>query len=384
MAARVGATGDRDRDRRPVSGPRICGWTSCSATPARRATFRDAFTSRGLRIAALNCSAWPLHPAVGDRHVAIIRSTIRLAAELGVTQARDDVRQSGRRPGGTAVNFTWYPWPEESMALLERQWDAAIDAVAGPRCRGRGGRASSARLRAAPAPPRLQRPDLRADARRGRPDHRREPRPVAPVLAGHGSARGRPGARSRRSPRPPQGHRDRRRRRSPSPASSTSARSPIRRDAGLGVPDRRRDPRRGRGGSAFVAALRDVGYDDALSIENEDAEPAAGGIGRAGRRGSCGRSSSGLRAAQTAVRPGPAAGPRRARRDGRPGTRPSPRPAGRRRPRCGRRSGSRGSCSAGGRRSRARAASRGRPAGSGGPCPSRTARSRGTAGSARP
>jgi sugar phosphate isomerase/epimerase len=32
----------------------------------------------------------------------------------------------GDGPGSTAVNFTWYPWPDDSMALLERQWDAAI------------------------------------------------------------------------------------------------------------------------------------------------------------------------------------------------------------------------------------------------------------------
>ena len=49
------------------------------ASPARRASFADAFASRGLRIAALNCSAWPLHPVHGDEHVALIRSTLRLA-----------------------------------------------------------------------------------------------------------------------------------------------------------------------------------------------------------------------------------------------------------------------------------------------------------------
>src|SRR6478735_10783950 len=92
----------------------------------RRRAFRDAFASRGLRIAALNCSAWPLHPAVGERHVAIIRSTIRLAAELGVTKLVTMSGNPGDGATGTAVNFVWYPWPEESMALLERQWDEAI------------------------------------------------------------------------------------------------------------------------------------------------------------------------------------------------------------------------------------------------------------------
>jgi sugar phosphate isomerase/epimerase len=33
----------------------------------------------------------------------------------------------GDGPGSTAVNFTWYPWPDDSMALLDRQWDAALE-----------------------------------------------------------------------------------------------------------------------------------------------------------------------------------------------------------------------------------------------------------------
>jgi len=33
----------------------------------------------------------------------------------------------GDGAGSTAVNFIWYPWPADSMALLERQWAAAID-----------------------------------------------------------------------------------------------------------------------------------------------------------------------------------------------------------------------------------------------------------------
>src|SRR5216117_3615206 len=48
---------------------------------ARRMAFADAFATRGLRIAALNCSAWPLHPVVGSAHEAIIEDTIRLAGE---------------------------------------------------------------------------------------------------------------------------------------------------------------------------------------------------------------------------------------------------------------------------------------------------------------
>ena len=95
---------------------------------AKRSEFAAAFDRRGLRIAALNCSAWPLHPAVGDEHVALIRSTIRLAAELGVTQARLDVGLPGRRTRRHRPSTSpGTPGRRTSVALLERQWATAID-----------------------------------------------------------------------------------------------------------------------------------------------------------------------------------------------------------------------------------------------------------------
>jgi len=65
---------------------------------ARRA-FVDAFDRRGLRIAALNCSAWPLHPVVGDHHTEIIKPTIRLAGQIGVTKIVTIWRDSPRSMG---------------------------------------------------------------------------------------------------------------------------------------------------------------------------------------------------------------------------------------------------------------------------------------------
>jgi sugar phosphate isomerase/epimerase len=97
------------------------------ADGGKRKRFADSFTSRGLRIAALNCSAWPLHPVVGNAHVALIRSTFRLAAELGVRKVVTMSGSPGDAAGDSAVNFTWYPWPPESMALLDRQWNTAIE-----------------------------------------------------------------------------------------------------------------------------------------------------------------------------------------------------------------------------------------------------------------
>ena len=113
----------------------------------------------------------------------------------------------GDGPGATTVNWIWYPWPPDAVALLERQWDAAIPfwrEMAAVRRRARG---PADRLRAASAVPRLQRPDAGADAVGDRPDHRRQRGPVAHVLAADGSDRRRPGAGTRGAPRPSQGHR---------------------------------------------------------------------------------------------------------------------------------------------------------------------------------
>jgi sugar phosphate isomerase/epimerase len=91
-----------------------------------RNAFADAFTSRGLRIAALNCSAWPLHPVHGSTHEAIVRDTIRLAGELGVETVVSMSGTPGDGPGSTTFDWIFYPWPADATALLARQWELAI------------------------------------------------------------------------------------------------------------------------------------------------------------------------------------------------------------------------------------------------------------------
>jgi sugar phosphate isomerase/epimerase len=92
----------------------------------KRLAFADAFAMRGLRIAALNCSAWPLHPVLGSTHAAIIRDTIRLAGELGVETVVSMSGTPGDGPGASTVDWVFYPWPADAMALLARQWEVAI------------------------------------------------------------------------------------------------------------------------------------------------------------------------------------------------------------------------------------------------------------------
>jgi sugar phosphate isomerase/epimerase len=126
IAAEIGATGIEIATGGQSSAPHL-RIDELLGDAGKRADFAAAFTSRGLRIAALNCSAWPMHPIVGDEHVALIRSTIRLAGELGVRKIVSMSGSPGDGPGSSTVNFTWYPWPADAVALLERQWATAID-----------------------------------------------------------------------------------------------------------------------------------------------------------------------------------------------------------------------------------------------------------------
>jgi sugar phosphate isomerase/epimerase len=96
------------------------------ADAGKRRAFADAFASRGLRIDALNCSAWPMHPVVGDAHVALIRDVMRLAGELGVAKVVTMSGNPGDGMGATTVDWIFYPWPADAVALKERQWAQAI------------------------------------------------------------------------------------------------------------------------------------------------------------------------------------------------------------------------------------------------------------------
>ena len=97
------------------------------ASAERRRAFTAAFSERGLRIAALNCSAWPLHPVVGATHETLIERTLELASELGVTKIVSMSGSPGDGPGASTVTWAWYPWPEDSVAFGRRSWDAAVD-----------------------------------------------------------------------------------------------------------------------------------------------------------------------------------------------------------------------------------------------------------------
>jgi sugar phosphate isomerase/epimerase len=78
---------------------------------------------RGLAISALNCSGNPLHPKeeVGPKDAELARKTVDLAKLLGVSRV---VMMSGlpSAPGDVYPNWITSSWPPESMEILEWQW----------------------------------------------------------------------------------------------------------------------------------------------------------------------------------------------------------------------------------------------------------------------
>jgi sugar phosphate isomerase/epimerase len=96
------------------------------ASAAARRRFLDAFSRRGLHISALNCSAWPMHPVVGPAHSELIDKTLRLAGELGVSRIVSMSGCPGDGPGATTANWVWYPWPDDAVAFGRRSWDEGV------------------------------------------------------------------------------------------------------------------------------------------------------------------------------------------------------------------------------------------------------------------
>ena len=93
-----------------------------TADPAAITALRHEVASRGLDIEAFNASGNPLHPITGPEHGRVTRDTFRLAGELGVDKV---VMMSGlpAAPGDTSPNWITTCWPPEVLDILEHQWE---------------------------------------------------------------------------------------------------------------------------------------------------------------------------------------------------------------------------------------------------------------------
>jgi sugar phosphate isomerase/epimerase len=89
------------------------------------ATARDEFagkiSSRGLTLSALNANGNSLHPVEGAQHDKVVRDTIELASQLGVTTVVMMSGLPGVR-GDSTPNWITTSWPPETLRVLDYQW----------------------------------------------------------------------------------------------------------------------------------------------------------------------------------------------------------------------------------------------------------------------
>lgn len=79
----------------------------------------------GIELTALNVNGNPLHPdvEVGSKHANDLRTTIDLAARLGVRNVVTMSGQPGPHPGGLAPTWIVEPWHSAATEVLQYQWD---------------------------------------------------------------------------------------------------------------------------------------------------------------------------------------------------------------------------------------------------------------------
>ncbi len=110
------------------------GWSSAPhvriddlvASVAARDGLLGKLRERGLEISALNCSGNQLHPgASGANDSQLAERTVELAALLGVDRV---VMMSGLpgAPGDGHPNWITSSWPPEAMQILEWQWTEKV------------------------------------------------------------------------------------------------------------------------------------------------------------------------------------------------------------------------------------------------------------------
>jgi sugar phosphate isomerase/epimerase len=125
VAAEVGATAIEIATGGQSSAPHL-DRAALLGSASARSELSDALTRRGLRLAALNCSAWLLHPRRAAEQRAIVEDTFRLAELLGVRTVVTMSGCPGDGPADTTVNWSTYPWPAELVDLQGRQWDEMV------------------------------------------------------------------------------------------------------------------------------------------------------------------------------------------------------------------------------------------------------------------
>ena len=92
-----------------------------------RRALLESIADHGTSLSALNVSAFPLHPRHGDAQVELTRKTMRLAGALGVDRVIAQSGVPGDASESSVPNWVTYPWPEDMRETVRRQWEQGID-----------------------------------------------------------------------------------------------------------------------------------------------------------------------------------------------------------------------------------------------------------------
>ena len=109
-------------------GNRHCKPDELLADDGRMRAFQRAVDARGLEISALSCHGNPVHPdrSSSRRDDSVYRSTVELAARLGVQRVNLFAGCPGDGPAGSQPNWVTCAWPPEFLGVLRWQWDEVV------------------------------------------------------------------------------------------------------------------------------------------------------------------------------------------------------------------------------------------------------------------
>jgi sugar phosphate isomerase/epimerase len=94
----------------------------------RRDEYLDKFSSRNIKLTALNCNGNPLHPdpEVGAVHGTDVFDSIRIASRLGVNRVITMSGLPASNPGALRPSWVVNPWNSVDLDTLEYQWSEVV------------------------------------------------------------------------------------------------------------------------------------------------------------------------------------------------------------------------------------------------------------------
>ena len=110
------------------NGSAHCPVDELLASDDRCREYRQKFNDHGLEICALTCHGNVLHPSPGKRRRfrSVQHKTIRLAEKLDVPIVTTFSGCPGDSKTAKYANFVSFPWPDENTELLKWQWEEEV------------------------------------------------------------------------------------------------------------------------------------------------------------------------------------------------------------------------------------------------------------------